>query len=174
MGVNELIKVGNNIKSLRKKRGLTQKCMASLLNLPSSTYSNYENNNREPSKEVLLKISEVLEVDVCDLLNMNKSSDSLEAKDIYIPEESTSHDEVNAIEKLIKLCGFNVNFNKLQENDSTLNEYLKSGIKNNLIPLIYINKGSINLNLNNDQFKDFSDNILQLVEFEVNELIKNE
>ena len=173
MGVNEIIKVGDNIKSLRKKRGLTQKHMASLLNIPSSTYSNYENNNREPSKDVLFKISRVLDVDVCDLLNMNKSTDYLEAKDICIPEESISHDEINAIEKLIKLCGFNVNFNKLQKNDPTLNECLKLEIKNNLIPLVYINKCDINLNLNNDQFKNLSDKIVQLVTFEVNELIKD-
>lgn len=173
MGVNEIVKVGNNIKSLRKKKGLTQKRMASLLNIPSSTYSNYENNNREPSKDVLFKISRILDVDVCDLLNMNKSNDYLEVKDIYIPEGSINHDEVNAIEKLIKLCGFDVNFNKLQKNDPTLNEYLKLEIKNNLIPLIYINKGNLNLNLNNDQFKNLSDKILQLVAFEVNELIKN-
>ena len=173
MGVNEIIRVGNNIKSLRKKKGLTQKDMASLLNMPSSTYSNYENNNREPSKEVLFKVSEVLNVDICELLNINQSPESLVAKDIYIPEESICNDEIKVMENLIKLCGFNVNFNKLQKNDSTLNEYLKLEIKNNLIPLIYINKGNINLNLKTDQFKDLSTKILQLVAFEVNELIKN-
>ena len=62
MGINEIIKVGNNIKDLRKKKGLTQKDMASLLNIPSSTYSNYENNNREPGKKILLNISEILGV----------------------------------------------------------------------------------------------------------------
>ena len=173
MGVNEIIKVGNNIKSLRKKRGLTQKHMASLLNIPSSTYSNYENNNREPSKDILFKVAKVLEVNICDLLSINKSFDSIQAKDIYIPEESMSYEEVNVVEKLIELCGFNVNFNKLQKNDPTLNEYLKLEIKNNLIPLVYINKCDINLNLNNDQFKNLSDKIVQLVTFEVNELIKD-
>ena len=173
MGVNEIIKVGNNIKSLRKKRGLTQKHMASLLNIPSSTYSNYENNNREPSKDILFKVAKVLEVNICDLLSINKSFDSIQAKDIYIPEESMSYEKVNVVEKLIELCGFNVNFNKLQKNDPTLNEYLKLEIKNNLIPLVYINKCDINLNLNNDQFKNLSDKIVQLVTFEVNELIKD-
>ena len=173
MGVNEIIKVGDNIKALRKKRGLTQKHMASLLNIPSSTYSNYENNNREPSKDILFKVAKVLEVNICDLLSINKSFDSIQAKDIYIPEESMSYEKVNVVEKLIELCGFNVNFNKLQKNDPTLNEYLKLEIKNNLIPLVYINKCDINLNLNNDQFKNLSDKIVQLVTFEVNELIKN-
>jgi len=173
LGVNEIIKVGTNIKTLRKEKGLTQKNMASLLNIPSSTYSNYENNNREPGKEILCKISEILEVSIYDLLNIDKNNDFIISKDIYIPDESIDINEVNVIEKLIGLCGFNINFNKFDENDSTLNEYLKFEIKNNLIPLAYINKGNLNLNLNNDQFKKFSDKILQLVEFEVNELIKN-
>ena len=78
---------------------------------------------------------------------------------------------MTTIERLIQLCGFNINFNELNEHDSILNEYLKSEIKNNLIPLAYINKGEMNINLTNDQFKDLSDKILQLVTFEVNELI---
>lgn len=173
MGVNEIIKVGTNIKTLRKQKGLTQKNMASLLNIPSSTYSNYENNNREPGKEILFKISEILEVDIYNLLNIDKKSDFIIPKDIYIPDESIDINEVIAIEKLIELCGFNINFNKFEENDSTLNEYLKFEIKNNLIPLVYINKGNLNLNLNSDQFKKLSSKILQLVAFEVNELMKD-
>ena len=78
MGINEIIKVGNNIKDLRKKKGLTQKDMASLLNIPSSTYSNYENNNREPGKKILLNISEILGVSIYDLLNSNRNDISLE------------------------------------------------------------------------------------------------
>ena len=171
MGINEIIKVGNNIKDLRKKKGLTQKDMASLLNIPSSTYSNYENNNREPGKKILLNISEILGVSIYDLLNSNRNDISLESKDIVVPEECDISKELTTIERLIQLCGFNINFNELNEHDSILNEYLKSEIKNNLIPLAYINKGEMNINLTNDQFKDLSDKILQLVTFEVNELI---
>ena len=50
MGVNEFIKIGDKIKEIRKLRGLTQRDVAKKLNIPYSTYSNYENNNREPNK----------------------------------------------------------------------------------------------------------------------------
>ena len=42
MGINEIIKVGNNIKKIRKEKNISQKDMAKKLNMPSSTYSNYE------------------------------------------------------------------------------------------------------------------------------------
>ena len=51
MGVNDIIKVGSNIKKIRKDKKMSQKDMAKILNIPCSTYSNYENNNREPSAE---------------------------------------------------------------------------------------------------------------------------
>lgn len=64
MGLNEIIKIGDRIKNLRKKEGLTQKDMAQILKIPYSTYSNYENNNREPNKELLEKIADVLHVSI--------------------------------------------------------------------------------------------------------------
>ncbi len=68
MGLNEIIKIGDRIKDLRKKLGLTQKDMSKMLNIPYSTYSNYENNNREPSKELLEKIANVLNVSINTLI----------------------------------------------------------------------------------------------------------
>ena len=73
MGINEIIKVGNNIKKIRKEKNISQKDMAKKLNMPSSTYSNYENNNREPNALTLKKIADVLSVDVHDLLNVQRN-----------------------------------------------------------------------------------------------------
>ena len=62
MGVNEIIQIGNTIRALRTQKGYTQKQMSELTGIPYSTYSNYENNNREPNKEQLQKIADVLNV----------------------------------------------------------------------------------------------------------------
>ena len=62
MGVNEIIKIGNQIKAVRKARGISQRDFAKKLNIPVSTYSNYENNNREPDSETLIKIAAALKV----------------------------------------------------------------------------------------------------------------
>lgn len=68
MGINEIIKIGGRIKKLRKEKGLTQKEMADLCEIPYSTYSNYENDNREPGIEQLEKISSVLNITLDDLI----------------------------------------------------------------------------------------------------------
>lgn len=68
MGINEIIQIGDRIKEFRKISGLTQKEMASLANIPYSTYSNYENNNREPNKEQLDKILHILDIPLSALI----------------------------------------------------------------------------------------------------------
>ena len=68
MGVNKIIKIGENIKKIRKNKGLAQKEVAKMLGIPLSTYSNYENDNREPSKETIEKIAYILDVTVSELL----------------------------------------------------------------------------------------------------------
>lgn len=55
MGINDFIQIGSTIKELRKAKGISQKEMSKLLDIPYSTYSNYENNNREPSADVIKK-----------------------------------------------------------------------------------------------------------------------
>lgn len=67
MGINDYIKVGSLIKELRLSRGYSAKAFAKKLQIPYSTYSNYENNNREPSLDTLHKICDNLGVTVEEL-----------------------------------------------------------------------------------------------------------
>jgi transcriptional regulator with XRE-family HTH domain len=67
MGINDYIKVGSLIKELRLSRGYSAKEFAKKLQIPYSTYSNYENNNREPSLDTLHKICDNLGVTVEEL-----------------------------------------------------------------------------------------------------------
>ena len=168
MGINEIIKVGNNIKKIRKEKNISQKDMAKKLNMPSSTYSNYENNNREPNAATLKRIASILNVDLSDLLNINNSDN--DAYEKYLSDDINT---IEVIENLIKLCEFKINFNKLSSNDTELESSLKLAIKNNTIPLTYISNGHGNLDLTNAEFLKFTDKILRFVKFEVNELIAN-
>lgn len=68
MGINELIKIGFRMKQLRKKSGISQKEMAGLLELSTSTYSNYENGHREPPLDVIEKFCSILKIDATGLL----------------------------------------------------------------------------------------------------------
>lgn len=169
MGVNDIIKVGSNIKKFRKERKMSQKEMAKILNIPSSTYSNYENNNREPSAEVLKKIAQVLNVDLKILLGVNQEANDENNKHKYLSDDTAT---IEVIENLIKLCEFKINFNKFTGSDKEIEESLKIAIKNNTIPLTYISNGNNNLDLTNSEFMKLTDKVLNFVKFEVNELIE--
>ena len=68
MGVNDFIKIGDRIKQLRQEKKISQKDMSEMLGLKTSTYSNYENNYREPGAEIIIKIAEALDVTIPYLL----------------------------------------------------------------------------------------------------------
>ena len=75
MGINEYIKIGNRIRQLRLEKGYSQKEMAALAGISYTTYSNYENNNREPSMKQIEKIATALNMTTDDLLgHTNKFS----------------------------------------------------------------------------------------------------
>lgn len=71
LGVNELVQIGTRIKELRLKRGLKQKELADKVQIPYSTFANYENNKREPNQEQIEKIAEALGVTSYNLLGIS-------------------------------------------------------------------------------------------------------
>lgn len=52
------------MKELRQSKGLNKRQMAEILNLPYTTYNNYETGAREPGSDVLIKISKQFGVSV--------------------------------------------------------------------------------------------------------------
>lgn len=63
------------IKSLRQSRGLNKRQMSELLEMPYTTYNNYEIGTREPNSEVLKKISGLFGVSVDYLIGNTKFAD---------------------------------------------------------------------------------------------------
>lgn len=63
------MKIGDRIKQIRLSKNISQKQLASILNIPVSTLANYENNHREPKIETLKKIANALSVPLTDLMN---------------------------------------------------------------------------------------------------------
>ena len=61
----------NNLKELRKIYNLTQKEMSIKLDVQQGSYANYENGKREPNYDVLIKISNIFNVSIDDLLLSN-------------------------------------------------------------------------------------------------------
>ena len=58
----------NRIKELRERKGLNMKEAAALLNMPYTTYVNYEKGLREPTSEVLILIADFFETSVDHLI----------------------------------------------------------------------------------------------------------
>ena len=69
MGINQYIKIGSKIKKARISKGIRQKDMAGELGLSISTYSNYENNYREPKLDVVERICDVLDMTIDELMD---------------------------------------------------------------------------------------------------------
>jgi len=59
----------NNLKEARKTCNLTQKQVATALNVVESCYANWEQGRTEPNIEMLRKLGEILKVNIDDLIN---------------------------------------------------------------------------------------------------------
>lgn len=81
MGLNEYFQIGSRIKAIRKDKGLSQRAVAAQLGIPFSTYSNYENDNREPSLETLHQIAKILAVPLTRFLNEETADEALASEE---------------------------------------------------------------------------------------------
>jgi len=88
--------VGEKIKQLRKDKGLQQKTVATDVGLDQSNYNKVENGRREPSVEVLQKLSVILEVTVDELLN---SEDKKQPTPVTV-EDKTVSEKIRLVEQL--------------------------------------------------------------------------
>lgn len=70
----------NNLKILRRQKNLTQEQLASKIGIPQPTYRTYENGRYEPSIKTLVKLSQILECSVDDILIIDKK-DLIEQQD---------------------------------------------------------------------------------------------
>lgn len=64
----------NRIKEILKSKGIKQTWLSDKLDKSYNMINSYVQNRRQPSIEDLYKISEILEVDVKDLLVSNKKT----------------------------------------------------------------------------------------------------
>ncbi len=63
----QFIKLGNNIKEIRQKRGIDEKAIAKQINVSVSRYREIENGNVIYNFSTLIKIANILEVDLPEI-----------------------------------------------------------------------------------------------------------
>ena len=67
---------GENLKTLRKNKGITQEELAARLNVVRQTVSKWEKDQSVPDAEMLAKLAEIFEVPVSQLLGSRIESDA--------------------------------------------------------------------------------------------------
>ncbi len=87
--------IGQNIKKIRKDKGLQQKQVAMELGIDQSNYNKIENDKRSPSVEMLNKIAGYFGVTVDDILN----PDNKLPQEVTV-EDKTTLEQVRLIQQL--------------------------------------------------------------------------
>ena len=76
--------IGEKIKYFRQQRNISREVLSNLLKISIHTLSKYEQGQREPSYETLIKICEILNVSINDILEENISLNSKKDSEISI------------------------------------------------------------------------------------------
>ena len=96
----------NNLKQLRKKKGVGQLDIANYLGVSRQTYSTYEIGTREPSIDILKKLSEYFGVSVDTIIGKDEAPETF-GRPIVIQPELYPEDEVLIPVMASLRCGFN-------------------------------------------------------------------
>ena len=92
---------GERISKLRENKRITQKDLASKLYVTDKTISSWESNRTEPSLEMVIKLSEVLECSAGYLLYGNTLKDNVEME----IKVRLSKDEYDNLNETMKISG---------------------------------------------------------------------
>lgn len=88
-----MVLLGKNIKELRNKYKYTQTELANRLGVTRATIAAYENDSRQPSYDILVKLSRIFKVSL-DYLVLNKQMET-------VCVEGLNENEIGAIQALI-------------------------------------------------------------------------
>ena len=76
-----------NLRTLRKARGLSQEDLAQRLHITRQTLSKWENGLSVPDAQLLLRLAEILEVSVAQLLEGSSEPGQEEGEQISVAEQ---------------------------------------------------------------------------------------
>jgi len=89
------MKLGDRLRLLRKKKGLTQTEFAERMGMPNQNVSNYERDFRQPDYETLKKFADYFEVSTDYLLGITENPEGAKIKD-----SPSSRDEKDIAKRL--------------------------------------------------------------------------
>ena len=83
-----------NIRAFRQKKGMTQEELASRLHVVRQTVSKWEKGLSVPDAELLIRLAEVLEVSVAQLLGSEAEAETEEKPDAMIEQLSRINEQL--------------------------------------------------------------------------------
>lgn len=93
-----MILLGKRIKELRNKHKYTQSELAELVGVTKSTIAAYENDSRQPSYDVLIKLSDVFKVSADSIL-LNRTEVVLDAYGLTVEQTDIINILINHFRK---------------------------------------------------------------------------
>lgn len=87
------MELGNNIKELRKKKGLRQEQLAEAMGVSTASVSKWETNQSYPELTLLAELADFFEVSIDTLIGHNLSADRLEALISQMGKAADDRDE---------------------------------------------------------------------------------
>lgn len=93
------VTVGENIKRLRKERGLTQKNLGELCGIAEPNIRKYENGKQNPKLETIEKIATALGVTAFDLMG-------IEYFDLKYPDAGKQYAEYSSFQSYLSSLGY--------------------------------------------------------------------
>ena len=134
---DENISLGENIKKLRKNKGLSQKQLAEILNLSEITIRRYEKCSNIPTIKTLDKIAIALDVPLNELLGTNATTNDIEKKIGTSLNEGDKKKVVNNFNELVEVLDWN-DFKNMSEDD--IFEVIKSKEFYNYLKFLFLER----------------------------------
>ena len=102
--------IGDNIRRLRKERGITQKKLGELCGIAEPNIRKYESGKQNPKLETIEKIASALGVTAFDLMG-------IEYFDLKNPDAGRQYAEYEGFQKYLQSIGFSIR--EIQEREDS-------------------------------------------------------
>jgi len=126
---------GQRLKTIRIKQKMTQKELATALNLAQSTIANYENNIRFPGELQLRQLSDILNVSVDYLLDIQATPTHEEAS---VPDGANLLSEAQLKDLQLQLIDLLLTGDETTSTDKVMTAYHQGNEAIKLIEYVYI------------------------------------
>ena len=134
---DENISLGENIKKLRKNKGLTQDKLSEITKISIASIQRYESGKRQPNIQTLNKIAIALDVPLNELLGTNATTNDIEKKIGTSLNEGDKKKVANNFNELVEVLDWN-DFKNMSEDD--IFEVIKSKEFYNYLKFLFLER----------------------------------